>query len=172
MVLENLTQVGKIGLGVFVAGVVVFIVGFSVPYWLTYNSGTEVRIGLWEVCSGVYCSSTTSSSFKLLDRDGPPGWYRGTQALACLALIAIVADVIVRLLFICGKPKKFLLFSVLLDCVSSALAILAAVVFGSKVQDYYHPATKLHFGFAFDIIGGILLAGAAVCFLIEYCRHR
>lgn len=48
LVMESLTKVGKIGLGVFVAGAVFFIVGFSVPYWGTYGDN---RFGLWELCN-------------------------------------------------------------------------------------------------------------------------
>ncbi|XP_076440138.1 uncharacterized protein LOC143279823 [Babylonia areolata] len=167
MVLGNLTQVGKIGLGLFVAGTVVFVIGFSVPYWAVYSS---IRIGLWEACHDDYCFSTTGSRFQSFGRDGPPSWFQGTQALACLALIALIVDFILRLLFLCGKPIKFLLFSIICDCAASVLAFLAAVVFGSEVEKYYN--VNLHFGFAFDIIGGILLAFAAVCFLVEYCRRR
>ena len=46
------------------------------------------------------------------------GWYRGTQALACLALIALICDFVVRTLFKIGKEKKFLIISVVLDCVT------------------------------------------------------
>ena len=54
--------------------------------------------------------------------------------------------------------------------IAAALAFMAAVVFGSEAEKYIN--ISFHFGFAFDIIGGIFFAGAAVAFLVEYCRHR
>lgn len=53
---------------------------------------------------------------------------------------------------------------------AGALALLGAVIFGSEINKYDH--ISLSWGFAFDIIGGILLGGSAVCFFIEYCRRR
>ena len=58
-------------------------------------------------------------------------------------------------------------FSVL---VAAALAFLAAVVFGSEIEKY--SSVSLNWGFAFDIIGGIFLCGAATAFFVEYMRHR
>ncbi|KAK7100412.1 uncharacterized protein [Littorina saxatilis] len=164
MVLDNLTQAGKVGLACFVAGACFFLTGFSVPYWVVMGN---YRIGLWEHCGSSSCGKTTSSNFHTFD-DG--SWYKGTQALACLALIALMADFIIRILFLCGKPRKFLLISVILDCATATLAFLAAVVFGSEVEKY--SGVNLHFGFAFDIIGGIFIALSAVCFLVEYIRRR
>ncbi|XP_076440154.1 uncharacterized protein LOC143279825 [Babylonia areolata] len=166
MVLGNLTQVGKIGLGLFVAGTVVFVIGFSVPYWVVYD---KLRVGLWEACDDNVCVSIAGSGFRRL-WEHLPSWFQGTQALACLALIALIVDFILRLLFLCGKPIKFLLYSIICDCAASVLAFLAAVVFGSEIEK--NNRAYLQFGFAFDIIGGILLAFAAACFLVEYCRRR
>ncbi|XP_076440998.1 uncharacterized protein LOC143280251 [Babylonia areolata] len=164
-----LTDVGKVGLGLFAAGTVVFVIGFSVPYWVVYRH-TKVRVGLWESCTRHdYCWSTMGNKFTTFGED-LPNWFRVTQALACLALITIGADCILRLLFICGKPIDYLVFSILCDCLASILAILAAVVFGTEMDKYYN--VQLHFGFAFDVMGGLLIGIAGVCFLVEYCRRR
>lgn len=160
-----LTQVGKIGFALFVVGIVFFVVGFSVPYWLVWPG---YRLGLWEYCGDYSCSSVLRVQERGRDDLFRSDWFRGTQALACLALITIIINFVIRILFICGKPKKFCLISVVLDCVAGALALLAAVVFGSKADNI---SADLHFGFAFDIIGGIFFAGSAVCFLVEYLRR-
>lgn len=165
MVLNSLTQVGKIGFVLFIAGVVFFVVGFAVPYWLFFPS-VQTRLGLWQYCGDSGCSSVLDDHRQSISQTD---WFRGTQALACLALITVIINFVIRILIIFGKPKKFVLISVVLDCVAGALAFLAAVVFGSKTEDYR--IANRHFGFAFDIIGGIFFAGSAVCFLIEYLRR-
>lgn len=170
--LDSLTKVGKVGLGIFVVGVVVFVVGFSVPYWVAFET-SKWRFGLWEACvsgwqSSTYCVSTLSEDFRAFP--DLPGWFKGTQACACFALLSIIADIVLRGLFIAKKLKHFLLISVVLDIAAGALALLGAVIFGSEINKYDH--ISLSWGFAFDIIGGILLGGSAVCFFIEYCRRR
>ena len=81
MVLGNLTHPGRIGLLLFVIGAVFFLVGFSVPYWVT--SGRS-RVGLWDYCTSsidgsyTYCTGTVSSNFKFFDKDGPPSKYEVT----------------------------------------------------------------------------------------------
>ncbi|KAK7100419.1 uncharacterized protein [Littorina saxatilis] len=173
MVLDNLTQAGKVGLACFVAGTCFFLIGFSVSYWVVLNIDEhDIRMGLWELCVSSICFKTTSSShFNDLPVFGDTSWYKGTQALACLALIALMADFILRILFLYGKQKLFLLISVILDCATAILAFGAAAVFGSEIEDNYR-IFRLHFGFAFDIIGGIFFAVSAACFLVEYIRRR
>ncbi|KAK7100413.1 uncharacterized protein [Littorina saxatilis] len=170
MVLDNLTQAGKVGLACFVAGTCFFLIGFSVPYWAVIGGVLhDTRYGLWEFCSSSTCWKISESGSLFGENKS---WYRGTQALACLALIALMADFIIRILFFYGKQKLFLLISVILDCATAALAFLAAVVYGSNIEKKNYINVHLHFGFAFDIIGGIFFAVSAVCFLIEYIRRR
>lgn len=72
-----------------------------------------------------------------------------------------------RTLYQCGKSRKFLLYSFVADCTTCALAFLAAIVFGSKVQTYSN--VNPHFGFIFNALGGVLFSLSAGCFLVEYC---
>ncbi|KAK7484098.1 hypothetical protein BaRGS_00024710 [Batillaria attramentaria] len=164
MVLDSLTKIGKIGLLLLIIGAVFFLVGFSVPYWMSIAS---TDYGLWEYCVGSICGGkiVRAKGNELGNKD----WYRGTQALACLALIALIVTVVLLLLFVCGKPKKFLLIAIVLDIAAAAFAILAAVVFGSEADKYL--GVSLNWGFAFDIIGGIFFGVSAALFLVEYCRH-
>lgn len=168
--LDRVTKIGKIGLLLFIIGTVIFIVGFAVPYWVVEGE-TGTRIGLWEYCGARsdYCGNILNTDAFNAPGKGLPAWFRGTQALACLALIAIIVALVLKFLFLCGKPKKFLLISIIMDIVAAVLAFLAAVVFGSEFDRSYH--YNLHFGFAFDIIGGIFLVGSAVCFIVEYIRR-
>ncbi|XP_025111493.1 uncharacterized protein LOC112574552 [Pomacea canaliculata] len=157
--MESLTKVGKIGLGVFVAGAVFFIVGFSVPYWGTYG---DYRFGLWEECNS---GGKEMYTFKEL-----PGWFRGTQACACLALICIIAAVVCLVLFLFCSVRPFFVSSVILNLVAVIFTFVGAGVFGSNIKTYYD--ISLSWGFVFDIIGGIILFGSIVCFTIEFVRRH
>lgn len=74
----SLTRLEKLCLCAFVVGVGVFVMGFSVPYWVTFPSSTS-RFGLWELCStegaGTCCFSTLSKDFRILGERLPGIWH-------------------------------------------------------------------------------------------------
>lgn len=78
IMIVSLTRLEKLCLCAFVVGVGVFVMGFSVPYWVTFPSSTS-RFGLWELCStegaGTCCFSTLSQDFRILGERLPGIWH-------------------------------------------------------------------------------------------------
>ncbi|XP_025110901.1 uncharacterized protein LOC112574217 [Pomacea canaliculata] len=167
----SLTRLEKLCLCAFVVGVGVFVMGFSVPYWVTFPSSTS-RFGLWELCStkgaGTCCFSTLSKDFRILG-ERLPGWFRGAQTCACFALMCIMATFVCRIFFIFKNLENFHVPFIILDILAAVFAIVTAVIFGSEVTKYTN--LSLSWSFAFDIMGGILFAVSGACCFVKYCCH-
>ncbi|KAK7100411.1 uncharacterized protein [Littorina saxatilis] len=166
----KLGKAGNGGLICFGLGAFLFIVGFSIANWVTLDD-SDYRAGLWRYCGESLCRKVSSSSFKFFG-NSLPAWFQFTQGFACLAVITLICDGIARGLFVfCDQPKAYLWASIGLDVATAVLAFSAAALFGAHVEEDKFMDMSLSWGFALDIIGGILISFAAACFLAETRIH-
>lgn len=144
----------KVGVGVQHLGFLLFVVGFSTPFWF-YASPGEGSQGLWQYCNG--------RCHKLQVEEE---WFEAVRALLCLTLIVYLVACALAVCDNCLKKYDPLTYkpSRRIEITTAAAGLMGAVgmsVYSIMMEVDYQEYTRKHFGPAY----GVTIAGCALALI-------
>lgn len=154
-----------IGIGLGGLAVLLDIIGTAIPNWWVIAG---VQYGLFRTCVELLGSTTCV----VLDSSTLNDWWRATQAMVIMSILAMCAGVGFAILFgFLMKDKQILaLGAAFMTFAGAGLAIIGVIIFGSKSKDAGLDV-YLHAGFGLVIVAAILAVPAAVMMLLSKNRN-
>nr|XP_022335137.1 uncharacterized protein LOC111131754 isoform X2 [Crassostrea virginica] len=156
----------KIAFVSFILGFILYVIGFSTLYWeclQTTESSTKV-IGLWKYLLEYRYTNQVQEAKSYISIAQIPkyvfnsGWFRLTQAVACLGLICMVVALLILLLYFfvsSCKQRKALYAIILFTFLSVLFIVIGIAVFGGKMEQM---------GYSVGWSMGLAIAGVVLAF--------
>ncbi|XP_076459758.1 uncharacterized protein LOC143292939 [Babylonia areolata] len=150
----------KVGVGVQHAGLLLYVVGFSTPYWF-YASPGEGSQGLWQYCNG--------RCHKLQVEEE---WFDAVRALLCLTLIVNLMACVLAVYDNCLKKYNPLSYSLSrrVEITTAAAGLMGACglsVYTIMMELHYQEYSRHYFGPAYAVTATgcalALLAAVLLC---------
>ncbi|GAB1608415.1 uncharacterized protein LOC115213003 [Argonauta hians] len=131
-------------------GLLLFVIGFASPHWADYD---EQHTGLWK---GYFCYITGCKDVTRIHTNNPD-WFKATQALETLGLIALLLAFIILFLYMCVEScrGRNALMAVMISIFAGVAFIIIGVIIFS---------TKNH-SFTIGWSMGVAIAGAVFSFI-------
>ncbi|XP_022335113.2 uncharacterized protein LOC111131736 isoform X3 [Crassostrea virginica] len=154
----------KLGLVLLSIALVLFVVGFSSSFWVKRDlpNVTNYRdtYGLWahNKCEEPRGCHEDSINSVYLENRSWTGWFRLTQAVACLGLICMVVALLILLLYFfvsSCKQRKALYAIILFTFLSVLFIVIGIAVFGGKMEQM---------GYSVGWSMGLAIAGVVLAF--------
>lgn len=160
----NTTLFIGIGLGGF--ALLLNIVGVAIPYWWVIGSTNN---GLFRSC--VDLGGTTVCAETLLDDFFD--WWKATQAMMILSILAMGAGMVLALLFASLLKEKQIvaLGAAFMMFAGTGLGLIGIIIFGAKTLELYDTTEPLHAGFGLCIVAAILALPAAIAVFVARNRN-
>lgn len=159
----NVTLLIGIGLGGIAA--LLDIIGTGIPKWWVHS---VLSMGLFRTCVEVIGSTTCAE----ISSGNLPDWWRATQAMMILSILAMCTGVVLAILFaFVLKDKQMLaLGAAFFTFCGAGLALIGVIIFGAKSNegglDKY-----LHAGFGLVIVAAIFAFPASAMMLLAKSRN-
>ncbi|XP_005103359.1 uncharacterized protein LOC101857424 [Aplysia californica] len=166
------TSLGKVGLSISAIGLLIFIVGFACPYWLTTTieipvlGANHINVGLFKACNTFTgCESSNE----------PKDWQYATAGLEVLGLCLSLATVSGAILYVCVLNTTWvakLKWSFIATGMLAGSAVIGGCVVFVLNRDNVSDLTAgieydIGWSFALGAVGGILQILSAGLFIVD-----
>lgn len=151
-----------IGIGLGILATCIDIIGTAIPFWWV-PKGSNINFGLFRVCTDSVCLDI-ETIFKL-------DWWRATQAMVLLSIIAMGVGVVLAILFgvILRDKQILLLAAAFMTFCGAVFAAIGVIIFGAKTREL-GLEKSLHAGFGLVVIAAVIAIPAAVMMLLSRTR--
>ncbi|XP_061195895.1 uncharacterized protein LOC133204151 [Saccostrea echinata] len=130
---------------------ITYTVSFSAPFWYYIDLDTqEVYGGMWQTCVSNYITKTCSNNVQGYNT----GWKPAYQTFGCLALICVILNLILMIIFVFKWRHKDWLRKAIIS-VSFATAVMSFIcvtIFAAKFRNPDYKTEDLSFCFYLAII--------------------